>query len=269
MFGVMGMGSAFINAAGRGGRAKKSSNEIRFIGSVADPNLAAISCIGQIKVISIKNGETISESYNNLNQAAVSIQSDANTEIIINGDVTLFASYRYGDGYVHITSLDVSKNTVLTNIVCDNNIELTSLDLSANTSLNRISVSSSTLLTSLITPNSSSVTSIDCASCSSLTSLDLSHNIGLSVLVCNNCTSLASLNISKNTALGQLSCSNCIGLKSIYYPANQTNVSASIANAITNADAADGTVYTDSDGAYYSTIADAATAKGWTIEQLS
>ena len=31
----------------------------------------------------------------------------------------------------------------------------------------------------------------------------------------------------------------------------------------------DGTVYTDSAGAYYSTIADAATAKGWTIEQLS
>ena len=41
-----------------------------------------------------------------------------------------------------------------------------------------------------------------------------------------------------------------------------------IATAITDTTAADGTVYTDSAADYYSTIADAATAKGWTIEQL-
>ena len=39
-------------------------------------------------------------------------------------------------------------------------------------------------------------------------------------------------------------------------------------DAITNATAADGTVYTDNAADYYSTISDAATAKGWTIEQL-
>ena len=57
-------------------------------------------------------------------------------------------------------------------------------------------------------------------------------------------------------------------IKSIYYPANNNAVSTAIANAITNASADNGTVYTDPNGTYYDTIAQAATAKGWTIEQL-
>ena len=58
-------------------------------------------------------------------------------------------------------------------------------------------------------------------------------------------------------------------ITSIYYPANNNSVSTEIANAITNANADDGTVYTKSNGTYYNTIADAATAKGWTIQELN
>lgn len=54
----------------------------------------------------------------------------------------------------------------------------------------------------------------------------------------------------------------------ITYPANNNAVSTAIANAITNASANNGTVYTDPNGTYYNTIAQAATAKGWTIEEL-
>ena len=90
----------------------------------------------------------------------------------------------------------------------------------------------------------------------------------LTGLQCSYCTGLSSLDLAANTALTTLSCAGCTGLSSISYPATNSTVSTQIASAITNATAADGTVYTDSEGAYYSMIADAATAKGWTIEQL-
>lgn len=58
------------------------------------------------------------------------------------------------------------------------------------------------------------------------------------------------------------------GLTKIMYPANNSSVSTAIKNAITNATAADGVVYLDQEGDYYDTIANAATSKGWTVEQL-
>lgn len=61
---------------------------------------------------------------------------------------------------------------------------------------------------------------------------------------------------------------NGTAVTKITYPANNNAVSTAIANAITNASANNGTVYTDPNGTYYDTIAQAATAKGWTIQQL-
>ena len=61
---------------------------------------------------------------------------------------------------------------------------------------------------------------------------------------------------------------NGTAVTKITYPANNNAVSTAIANAITNASANNGTVYTDPNGTYYDTIANAATAKGWTIEEL-
>lgn len=62
---------------------------------------------------------------------------------------------------------------------------------------------------------------------------------------------------------------NGTSINAITYPANNSAVSTAIANAITNASTNNGTVYTKSTGTYYNTIADAATAKGWTIEELN
>ena len=70
------------------------------------------------------------------------------------------------------------------------------------------------------------------------------------------------------TTLTSFSNAGLTGVTKIMYPANNSSVSTAIKNAITNATAADGEVYLDADGTYYSTIADAATAKGWTIKQL-
>ena len=93
-------------------------------------------------------------------------------------------------------------------------------------------------------------------------------NTALTSLECNGCYALQELNLSANTALTNLICSNCNALIRISYPATNSNVSTKIASAITNATATDGTVYTDSAAAYYSTIATAATTKGWTIAQI-
>ena len=123
---------------------------------------------------------------------------------------------------------------------------LTSLDLSKNTALSRL----------------------ECYSCYALTTLDVSNNTALTYLECGSCSALTALDLSKNTALTYLSCTNCTGLTTISYLATNSDVSTAVAGAITAADAADGTVYTDSDGAYYSTIETAANNKGWTIEQL-
>ena len=95
-----------------------------------------------------------------------------------------------------------------------------------------------------------------------------SDNAALTWLNVDHCFRLSSLDISRNTALTFLSCDGCYGLTEIKYPATNSSVSTSIANAITNAAAADGTVYTDSAADYYSTIATAANNKGWTIAQL-
>ena len=113
------------------------------------------------------------------------------------------------------------------------------------------------------------LTELNCNSCYALQELDLSANAALTELYCYGCNALQKLNLSTNTTLTQLSCTNCFKINTIYYPATNGSVSSAIAGAISNSEADDGTVYTDSQGAEYSTIATAATAKGWTIEQLS
>ena len=188
---------AFLQAAGRAGKGTPVG-KIILDTQFADPTISSISCTGEIKVATIKNGAPLVETYSDLNGDTLSIQADANTQIVITG------------------------------------AEITACEIGTNAEYTKISV------------NNTALTKLDCSSCSALTALDL----------------------SKNTALTKLDCNNCAELVSISYPATNEDVSTAIANAITAARNTTGTVYTDSEGAYYSTIADAATAKGWTIEQI-
>ena len=124
-------------------------------------------------------------------------------------------------------------------------------------------------ISSLNVKKCKTLTYLQCSYCTGLSSLDISANTALTEFNCSYCTGLSSLDISANTALTYFYCNNCTGLSSISYPATNSDVSTAVAGAITAATADDGTVYTDSQGAYYSTIADAATAKGWTIAPLA
>ncbi len=126
----------------------------------------------------------------------------------------------YGKG--GLTSLDVSKNTKLTRLICYSN-QLTSLDISKNTELIAL-LCSFNQLTSLDVSNNKALTRLECP-LNQLTSLDISKNTALTYFHCED-NQLTSLDVSKNTALTKLSChsnqltnlivSNNIALTTLY-----------------------------------------------------
>ena len=101
-----------------------------------------------------------------------------------------------------LNSLDVTKNTALTKLQCDYN-SLESLDVSQNTVLTELRCSYNGL-TSLNVSANKALTKLDCSACG-LTSLDVSQNTALKELLCYN-NSLTSLDVSTNTALELLRC---------------------------------------------------------------
>ena len=301
------LGAAFLQSAGRAGKGEPVG-KIILDTLFANPRISNISCTGEIKVSSIYNGEKKVETYTDLDGETLSIQADANTKIVISGaEITYFEiglnvdytkvsvkntalTEMYCANCIALTTLDVSENTALTELDCASCSALTTLNLSKNTALTSLGCSSCQMLTALDLRNNpaltylscnkcyalttldvsenTALTEFNCDMCFALTTLDVSENTALTEMSCNSCYALNALNLSKNTALTSLSCSSCAKLISISYPATDDVVSTAIAGAITNAKSADGVVYTDSDGAYYSTIATAATSKGWTIAQL-
>ena len=273
----------FLQQASRAGKTPFAGIKVLF--PYANPIIGSVSGNGDITVTSVKNGEKISNTYSNPDELTISVQADANTWVIITGEITSFDCNNY---YVQklavikntaltdlscyncpgLTTLDLSKNTALTSLSCNNCLGLTALDLSKNTALTDLSCGGCPGLTTLDLSKNTALTSLDCYDCPGLTALDLSKNTALTSLSCNNCPGLTILDLSKNTELTSLSCGGCVALDSIKYAAENEGVAKSVADLITANEALDGTVYTNNAGTYYSTIADAATAAGWTIEQL-
>ena len=105
-------------------------------------------------------------------------------------------------GYNSLSSLDVSKNTVLTYLDCGYN-SLSSLDVFHNTALTKLYCYANSL-SSLDVSHNTSLTSLICWN-NSLSSLDVSHNTALTSLDCDN-NPLSSLDVSHNTALTSLDC---------------------------------------------------------------
>ena len=246
----MGLSAIMDSVFGRGGRKKPV---IKFTSSANDPFVQSLTCKGTITIESIKDGNPVVETYSNLTDTLVNIQADANTEITITGNVIKLDFAVYNDdpdvddyeGCFNISTVEVSECRILKSLAVPYCKNITELNLAANTALQYL----------------------DCGS-TSITELNLAANTALQTLNCNGCTSITGLNLAANTALQTLYCNGCTSVSNISYPATNSSVSTAIAGAITKATSSDGTVYTDSAAAHYSTIADAATAKGWTISQL-
>ncbi len=120
----------------------------------------------------------------------------------------------------NLTSLDVSKNTALTELNCSGN-NLTSLDVSKNTALTWLDCGGNNL-TSLDVSKNTALTELDCYD-NNLTSLDVSKNTALTDLFCRE-NNLTSLNVSGCTALTELDC----------YDNNLTSLNVSGCTALTD-----------------------------------
>ena len=138
---------AFLQMAGN---AQAQAKEyISFVDTGGNPQIK-LSCDGGLRIVSTYNGKKITQTLSNISQQAVSIQSDPNTEIFIYGKVTVFDTivsrpggttkiselntlYAKSLTYLdcnsnQITSLDVSENTALTTLICDDIETLLAID---------------------------------------------------------------------------------------------------------------------------------------------
>ncbi|MGW8316590.1 MAG: hypothetical protein ACWGNV_13390 [Bacteroidales bacterium] len=100
-----------------------------------------------------------------------------------------------------LTSLDVSKNTLLVMLECSEN-QLTKLDVSNNPALTELRCGDNQL-TSLDVSNDGSLIALDCNT-NQLTSLNVFNNINLEILSCSG-NSLTKLDVSNNSNLNILS----------------------------------------------------------------
>ena len=245
----------FLNEAGN----KKMKDGIMLWYAGKNPFINTITGT-DVTVHSTYNGEPITQNYPSLDNAAIVLQADPNTEVYVEGTITEMSN-RSSETKI------VCHNTALTTLDCGSCPALTSLDLSHNTALKTIRCYSCPALTSLDLSHNTALTGLNCSSCSALTSLDLSHNTALTGLRCNYCSALTSLDLSHNTALtGGLFCGGCNYIETIKYVAQNTKDAKEIAGLISNAFATDGNVYCK--GTYSSTVQTAATSKGWTYHTL-
>ena len=137
-----------------------------------------IACITDVVIDWGDNTETEILRTNKMQRVEKKYNSNGNHIIIIKGKVTELGCYGSD-----LTSLDVSRNIVLTYLRCSNN-QLTSLDVSKNIALDSLSCYNNCL-----------------------TSLDVSKNTALTYLDCRG-NRLTSLNISACTVLAKLYCND-------------------------------------------------------------
>ncbi len=103
-----------------------------------------------------------------------------------------------------LAELDVSRNTALTHLYCDNT-SISELDVSKNTALTDLYFRN-TLIDAIDVSNNTALAELSCIG-TSISTLDVSKNAELIVLWCSN-TSISTLDLSKNTALHYLSFSD-------------------------------------------------------------
>lgn len=117
-----------------------------------------------------------------------------------------FLSCRYN----RLTTLDVSKNTALSDLICSDN-DLTTLNLSQNTELVTLDCSGNRL-TSLDVSNNINLWRIKIGDANfhtgnEITNIDISKNLNLKIFDCTN-NNLTELDVSNNVELFYLNCAN-------------------------------------------------------------
>jgi hypothetical protein len=98
-------------------------------------------------------------------------------------DFTALTSLNFSDNSGSLTSIDLSQNTALIHLRCEEN-RLTSLDVTQNTALTHLTCSWNQLISLDVTQNTA-LTNLSCED-NQLTSLDVSQNTALTYLRCDD-----------------------------------------------------------------------------------
>lgn len=117
---------AFLQSAGN----VKYVDETRFVLTEDSGGQVQLSANGSVIVEYMQDGEKVRQTYSALSDTYVPIP--AGVEAIVYGSVTVINSVLHFNTF---SSLDVSKNTALTDLYCQSCTGLTALDLSKNTAL--------------------------------------------------------------------------------------------------------------------------------------
>lgn len=229
---------AFLQAAGNHKVIKEGVSFVTASGTIGFNQLDAV---GSIDVVYTLRGEVKTDHISDPSSFS-SLQVDNGSTVYMYGSITGL-SVNNGEFNNDIQSIDLSKAFSLESLSCEYN-RITSIDLSACSNLKSLLISGNPL------------TSIDTTPCRRIL-----------MLSCNN-TSIETLNISNNELLEDLSISNNSNIKNIYAIASYPQIANPIASLIESATATDGTVTLRNGDAYNSTISDAATTKGWTVEYV-
>ena len=144
----------FLNNGGN----KKAKDGIMLWYVGKNPYIAGLTGTGNITIHSIYNGISTTETYTNLNNTAIAIKADPNTEVYVEGNVTSMKN-------LSLEQRIRCCSTTLTTLSCYNCLELTDIDVSTSTAL----------------------TKLECYKDPGLTDLNLSANTALTTLYCDHC----------------------------------------------------------------------------------
>lgn len=155
--------------------------------NITNQSIYALKGSGNVHIDYVKNGAVVRATFSNPNysEGGIVLENDADTDIIIYGDVTHFETY-YLAGDTDLSSVDVSKNN-----------KLVELGVASNLNLEGVNVS-----------NLKELEAMSCYDCQDLTSIDLTQNTKLKIIYIPHCVSLTSLNVSRNTECDRLSINN-------------------------------------------------------------
>lgn len=245
-----------------GGR-RNSNNYITFTTAAADPTIYIECNSGDTLTIrSISGGVPLIQTYACPFTGNVAIQADAGTNVKIVGDV-------YGVWFslgCDISSVDISHCQTLVVLYAQFQNDITTIDVTHNPGLRCLDIEYCSQIADIDTSASTDLEMLVLNLLPLMQNINVQQNAALRLLGINT-LDITSLDISNNTLLDSLVLLNVPDINLIRARSDWSDVANKIAQAITDANGT-GTIYTNADGAYYSTIETAANNKGWTIEQL-
>lgn len=132
--------------------------ETRLVFVNSGENSILLSANGLVTIESIYGGTKKRETYSALQGTSVTINSDADTQVVLFGAITSLRAYT-GGTYDAIKMLDLSKNPFISELYCDGCTSLTTLDLSKNNNLVHLAVNDCTGLMLLDIQNTQTLSS--------------------------------------------------------------------------------------------------------------